>query len=247
LFWIGIALGHKDLTGQENVGFGHTRPLPPLSDGRVVVGDSGSGTIYDITESGAVSESTKVFEGISHPYGLVEFKGELYTSFSNNQHVGIAKVVPGERFNVEKHAFVYNFPVVVTMEPYRLLLGCGGSWQTTMMDGRLILGHAALGALFDVTSGGSFDELREKRYAWGLTQPLGMIIDPIDGNMYVCERSTGVIKRIPRDGGYSRFAEPFLAGFSEPSCIRFTAEGTRAYVCDRAMDTVYRVELEHQE
>ena len=194
-----------------------------------------------------MSASTKVFEGISHPYGLVEFKGELYTSFSNNQHVGIAKVVPGERFNVEKHPFVYNFPVVVTMEPYRLLLGCGGSWQTTMMDGRLILGHAALGALFDVTSGGSFDELREKRYAWGLTQPLGVIIDPIDGNMYVCERSTGVIKRIPRDGDYCRFAEPFLAGFSEPSCIRFTADGTRAYVCDRAMDTVYRVELEHQE
>jgi DNA-binding beta-propeller fold protein YncE len=225
----------------------HPGGILPLSDGRVWAADSGSGNIYDITQQEKVTESSLIFEGVPHPYGLVEFNNSVFTSFSNDSMVGIAEIIPGQQYSLERNAYVHGFPVVVTMEPYRTLMGCGGSWSTPTMDGRLLLGHAALGAIFDVTSGGSFEDLRNNRYAWGLNLPLGMITDPLDGNIYVTERSTGVIKRVPRAGGYSRFAEPFLAGFHEPSCIRFTPDGKRAYVCDRGWDTVYRIELEHQE
>lgn len=136
--------------------------------------------------------------------------------------------------------------MVKTLEPYPALLGCGGSWIATGMKDKVLLGHAALGAIFEVTAGGHFDELRAQRYTWGLTLPLGMITDPIDGNLYVTERGTGVIKRIPQAGGYARFAEPFIAGFAEPSCIRFMPDGSEAYVCDRAWNAVYRLELEYR-
>ncbi len=231
--------------GQHAWNLRHPGGILPLADGRILVADSGSGRIYDITTPGAASAAAIMFEGVDHPYGLFEFRRRIFTSFSNDTMVGIAEVVPGECFTTEKHAYVSNFPVVVTAEPYRKLLGCGGHWTGGIKDDRLLLGHAALGAIFDVTPGGTFDELRNRRYAWGLTMPLGMTTDPLDGSVYVAERTTGVIKRIPHAGGYSRFAEPILAGFQEPSCARFTPDGTYMYVCDRSWDTVYRVELEH--
>jgi hypothetical protein len=233
---------HLHAWGMNNPG-----GVQPLSDGRILVPDSGTGDIYDITEPGSVTKNKLLFSGVPHPYGLVEFKSRLFTSFSNKEMVGISEIKQGEQFHLEKHAFVDGFPVVPTMEPYRDVQGCGGSWATAVKDDRLLLGHAALGTVFDVThsEGQSFDKLRSNRFAWGLTSPLGMTIDPIEGNLYVCERTTGVIKRIAQSGGYSRFADPFLAGFQEPSCLRFAADGSTAYVCDRALGTVYRIELEH--
>jgi DNA-binding beta-propeller fold protein YncE len=213
-------------------------------DGRVLVADSGSGQIHDLTEGGAASGETLVFEGVSNPYGLIEFEDSIFTSFSDNQMVGITDVVPGGQFD-DDSLYVWDFPVVVTAEPYRWHMGCGGSWPSMPMAGKFLLGHAGLGAVFDVTGGGSYEELRERRFAWGLTLPLGMAVDPRSEDLYVAERSTGTIKRIGHDGGYARFAQPLIAGFQDPSCIRFAADGERAFVCDRAVDAVYRLELEY--
>jgi len=160
----------------------------------------------------------------------------------------MAYIEPGEQFTEERHAFVSGFPSVLTTEPYRYMMACNQTWGGVKTDDdQLLFIHGALGAIFNVTMGGTYTELRDRKFAWGLTTPLGMIVDPLDHNIYVCERSTGTIKRIARDGGYSRFAEPLVAGFQDPSCIRFTPDGARAYVCDRAVDAVYRVELEHHD
>lgn len=219
--------------------------IQPISDGRILVADAGAGAIVDVSEPGKVTSDNVLYDGISHPYSLVEFQGRLLVSFSDNSMVGMAEIRPGSRYSLDD-LFVYGFPVVKTMEPYPALLGCGGSWSGVLLNDRLILAHAALGAVFDVTTGGSFDELRSSRYAWGLTLPLGMTVDPLDGNLYVTERGAGVIKRIPKTGGYARFAEPFIAGFAEPSCIRFMPNGQTAYVCDRSWNAVYRINLEHR-
>lgn len=216
----------------------------PTADGRVLVADSGSGQVHDLTSGGSASAETLLFEGVSNPYGLVEFEERIFTSFSDNQMVGITDIVPGSRFS-DDSLYVWDFPVVVTAEPYRWHMGCGGSWPGMPMAGKFLLGHAGLGAVFDVTGGGSYEELRERRFAWGLTLPLGMAVDPTDEDLYVAERGTGTIKRIGHDGGYARFAQPLIAGFQDPSCIRFAADGKRAFVCDRAVDAVYRLELEH--
>lgn len=219
--------------------------IQPISDGRLLVADAGADAIVDVSEPGEVTADAVLYEGVSHPYSLIEFQNRLLVSFSDNDMVGMAEVRPGGRYALDD-AFVHGFPVVKTLEPYPALLGCGGSWTGVIIDDRLILAHSALGAIFDVTSGGSFDELRASRYAWGLTLPLGMTVDPIDANLYVTERGTGTIKRIPKTGGYARFAEVFIAGFSEPSCIRFMPDGSEAYVCDRSWNAVYRLELERR-
>ncbi len=219
--------------------------IQPVSDGRLLVADAGADAIVDVSKPGKVTADAVLYEGVSHPYSLIEFQKRLLVSFSDNHMVGIAEVRPGKRYSFDD-AFVHGFPVVKTMEPYPALLGCGGSWTGVLLAGRLILAHSALGAIFDVTAGGSFDELRASRYAWGLTLPLGMTVDPIDGNLYVTERGTGAIKRVTKTGGYARFAEVFIAGFSEPGCIRFMPDGSEAYVCDRAWNAVYRLELERR-
>jgi hypothetical protein len=219
--------------------------IQPISDGRILVADAGAGTIVDVSEPGEVTASDVLYEGVSHPYSLIEFQQRLLVSFSDNFMVGMAEIKPGGRYSLDD-AFVHGFPVVKTLEPYPALLGCGGSWAGVILDDRLILAHAALGAIFDVSAGGSFDELRGSRYTWGLNLPLGMTVDPLDHNLYVTERGTGVIKRIAKSGGYARFAEPLITGFSEPSCIRFMPDGSEAYVCDRAWNAVYRLELERR-
>lgn len=224
-------------------GMQHPGGIHQLSNGRVIAADSGTGKIYDISKGGTASESNLIFTGVPHPYGIIEYQGGIYTTFSNNSMAGIAKIQEGEKYVREKHTYVTGFPVVLTLEPYRTLVGCGGSWTGSGFGNRLLFSHSALGAVFDVTNGGVYEELRDNLYAWGLDRPLGMTTDPIDGHVYICERGAGVIKRIHPNGGYSRFAEPLLAGFRDCSCIRFTKDGKFAYICDRAVGTVYRAEL----
>lgn len=225
-------------------GLEHPGGLLQTSAGKILATDSGSGRIYEISDGGTVSDDDVVFSGVPHPYGLAEFSGRLFTSFTTDAMAAIAVVEPGKEFS-DEHMYAYDFPVVIPSEPYRYLFGCGGSWPTAASQaGRLYMAHKALGAIFDVTSGGSYADLRNSQYAWSLNGPLGMTLDPIEDHLYVCETASGMIKRISKEGGYSRFAQVLVAGFQEPSCIRFTKDGRQAFVCDRAVGTVYRLELE---
>lgn len=226
-------------------GLQHPGGILPTSDGRILVADSGAGTVSEISGGGGVKSADVLMAGLSNPYGLVEFRGSLYSSFSDDRHVGMARVVEGESFDEERDSFVRDFPVVTPSEPYYRMGGCGGDWPGVIKDDELLLGHSALGAIFNVTEGGSFSELRGRRWAWGFNLPLGMTTDPVDHDLYVVERGTGVIKRLA-SSGYGRFAEPLIAGFRDPSCIRFTPDATAAYVCDRALGTVYRLSLERR-
>ncbi|RRA99225.1 hypothetical protein EHT25_26900 [Larkinella rosea] len=222
-------------------GMKHPGGITQLKNKRIIAADSGTGKVYDISAGGNAGDYTKIFEGISHPYGVIEFRNKLYTSFSNNEMSGIAQIEEGQIFDFKTHAYVFGFPVVLTLEPYRSLAGCGGSWSTAVLDDKLMFSHAALGAIYDVSEGGSYDQYRNSLYAWGLNLPLGMTIDPINRQLFVCERGNGDIKIINIHGGYSRFAQPLVTGFKDCSCIRFIKDGSIAYVCDRAVGTVYKL------
>jgi hypothetical protein len=219
----------------------HPGGILPLSDGRILVADSGSGDVHDITKSGPAKRSGRVFCDVPNPYGLVEFGGSVYLSFFDRGSLGLIEVDDGASFRTED-AFVRGFPCVTTTEPYPGIEAYGGSWPTERKGDLLLLGHSALGAIWDVTSGGTFDELRNSRFAWGLTSPGGMISDPSGEKIYVTERMTGVIREVA-EPGYARFARPLLAGFKEPTCLRFTADASVLYVADKALGAIYRARL----
>lgn len=226
-------------------GLSHPAGILPTQDGRILVAESGTGRILDITEPGDVSDKTTVFSGVPRPYGLTEVNGEIFVTFSNGAMAGMSRVEPGGEFPGASAAFVRDFPVVLSSEPYPEMRGCGGSWVNVYVDGRLLFCHKGLGAIFDATDGGTFMDLREQRFAWGLDAPLGMWVDPVEDRLLVVEQGTGVVKRLAREGGYSRFAEPVLAGFDEPSCVRISLDGTAMFVCDRARGTVYKADVDY--
>lgn len=228
---------------------GLTNPsgIHPIAADTLLVANSGSGQIKQVALGRGVAaiSATTVVEKLSNPYGIFELQGELFTTFSNNRMAGICRIKPGKDFE-DSDIFVSNFPVVVQSEPYPHLAGCGGSWSGgDGGSGTMFFSHYALGAVFDVSNGGTYEDFREKRFAWALSGPLGFIMDPIDGDLYVVEKGSGVIKRISKQGGYSRFAQPLIAGFQEPSCIRFLPDGSAAYVCDRSWGAVFKLDLKH--
>jgi hypothetical protein len=230
--------------GEYLRGLSYPGGILPLSSGKVIVADSGAGAVYDVTRSGDVSRQSALFDGIPNPYGLVELRDRIYVSFFEEGSLGIAVLEEGESFDHDR-AFVSRFPCATTAEPFPQVEAYGGSWPAARRGDQLLLGHSSLGTIWDVTHGGTFDDLRNERFAWGLDAPGGMIADPLDDELYVVERRTGVVRRIA-DPGYARFAEPLLAGFHEPSCLRFTEDGRELFVADKAWGAIYRIELEHE-
>lgn len=232
-------------SGVRASGLAHPAGIIETSDGRVFVCDGGHGVgaVFDITKAGEVG--APFFSGLPNPYGLVTWRGSLWAGYAHVEGVGLAEVTEGGSFGNQRDQFVWGFPVVLQSEPYPVLMGCGGSWPTIVTEDRVMLGHRALGAIYDVSAGGSFENFRDDPFAWGLDQPLGMTVDPIEQRIAVTELRTGAIRLLNSVGGYSRFAQPLLVGFQSPSCIRFTQRGDIAFVCDRSVGTVYRVEFDH--
>ena len=213
----------------------------PVSDGRLLVADSGAGTVVDITKSGSAGKSDVIFDGTPNPYSLVEFDGRVFVSFYEDGAVGIVEVREGHTFR-SSDAIVHDFPCVYRVEPFPSPEAYGGSWATTAFGNRLLMSHSELGSIFDVSKGGSYSQLRHDRFAWGLSAPGGMIGDPYFDELYVCERRLGAVRRITK-GGYARFARSLVTGFKEPSCIRFSSDGSQAFVVDKSWGAIYRVEL----
>lgn len=230
--------------GVHTAGLAHPGGILPHGD-RILVADSGGGKIFDITKAGPAERNDIVSDGFPSPYGLVEFAGRLLVSYFEKGSLGIAEVSAGARFD-RKKSHVSDFPCSTTAEPFPQVEAYGGSWPTARKGDQLLLGHSSLGTVWDVTRGGNFDKLRNSRFAWGLNAPGGMIADPLDEDLYVVERRSGVVRRLS-EPGYARFSEPLLAGFEEPSCLRFTTDGRQLFVADKAWGAVYRVSLERVE
>lgn len=208
-------------------------------EGRLLIADTGNGNIYQTAGMGGTDS---IVGKVPNPYGLVAFQGRVLVSYFTDGTVGLVdlKELDGG-FSVDA-AEVADFPCITVSEPFREVEAYGGSWSATGLQGRLLLCHAGLGTIFDVTGGGTFSDLRHNRFAWGLNGPAGMIADPNDDELYVCEKGTGVIRHLVYPG-YARFSDPLLAGFLEPVCIRFNGHGDKAYVADRAAGSVYVAEL----
>ncbi|QXJ32322.1 YncE family protein [Saccharolobus shibatae] len=229
----------------------HPAAILPHKD-RILVADAGFNAILDITEGGDQSRP-KVVAKISGPYGLAVYHNEIYATFSTQTESGIVKI--GKNEEVIRH--VTGFPVVPSMwsKIYKLISPCN-KWETppTADLDILIFGHGGLGKLYDASHGGDFNYLeRSNVLVNGLSEPIGMIYNRHDKNLYVVESKGADVKsvsleelKIARDTHEPidlRLRAPIVSGFYEPRCVRFSDDGKIMYVCDIAAGVIWKVKI----
>lgn len=218
--------------------------LTTYQGNRILVADVGADAILDITGGGDASGARAIYEGAPGPYGLVQHGDrDLCTTFSTPSETGVLRFQEGQPFLAE-HRWAFGFPVGRSDLPYFVgTYKCPKNWAVDVFDGRLFFAHGLLGAIFDLTESTSFSNLMERggAWAWGLEKPLGMAVNPVDKCLYVAERGTGSVRRIPHDGGDMRHVPPVVSGFLEPSCLRFTSDGLSLFVCDMYGCCVWKV------
>jgi glucose/arabinose dehydrogenase len=208
---------------------------------RIVVADTGRSQIFEITDGGQFADAAPV-ASIPGVYGIVEMDNALYAVYSTDTENGIT-AVDGSSFAPETAHFG-KFPNGSRDHPSYLpgMVACPSNWAALAFDdSRMLYVHSGLGAIYDVSKPGSFDTETPK-FAEGLHRPLGMIYQPVTNLLYVAERGTGSIKPVPKEGCLDmRFVPPVASGFRQPSCLRFSPDGTMMYVCDMAENVVWRV------
>lgn len=180
---------------------------------------------------------------VPSPYGLTEFGGQLYSTYSDDTQNGIVAIKEGEAF-AEEHLYAHSFPnAAVEHAPYfDKPLARPQNWKSIAFEERFLYVHSALGTIYDVSSPATFS-VGLPRFAWGLDHPLGIIYHPVDDLLYVTERGTRSVKALPPTGGIdARLLPPIAAGFRSPSCVRFDRDGAM-FVCDMDGCSVWRVDF----
>lgn len=222
--------------------------LTNYNGNRIVVADTGQRAIIDITGGGDATAAPRIFREVPGPYGLLSFGESTFTTFSTELENGLAHITEGESFT-EDTIRVRGFPNGLRETPYFLSPsnreGECGCWTALGYHGHLLYLHAGLGMVFIVDGHNEYSpEL--PILARGLAKPLGMITHPTNGLLYVAERKAGSVKAVPSEieGIDMRYVPPIVAGFKEPSCVRFTADGSSMFVCDMSACCVWRVEME---
>lgn len=229
----------------------HAAAILPYKD-KILVADAGFNAILDITEGGDESRP-KVVAKISGPYGLTSYHDEIYSTFNTQVESGIVKISKnGEIIN-----YVTNFPAVPSIwsRIYKLLSGCN-KWEVVVPAGMdlLIFGHGSLGKLYNASDGGDFIHLEQNKVlVKGLNEPIGMIYNKIDQNLYIVESKTADIKsvnleelKIAKDSHEPldlRLRTPVVSGFYEPRCVRFSEDGKIMYVCDITAGVIWKTKI----
>lgn len=180
---------------------------------------------------------------------MVTFKNRLFATYTNRETNGLTEVpeasARGTQTFALSQAHAPGFPLGVSEHPYYLgLSGACGSWTGTVACNRLLLAQSTFGIIWDVSERGQFDGNKQKRFAYGLTKPVGMIYHPESDFVFVAESGTGCIKAVPNAPETDmRFIPPVVTGFKEPRCVRFAKEGRTMFVCDMSSCCVWRIEL----
>lgn len=218
-----------------------------LDDGRILASDRLTEYVYDITSGDKATP--KVFaSGLTFPYGLVKFNEMLFVTEDNVSgfESRLANISRGGRLSAASiHA--HGLPIGRTEYMGReSQIMRNGSWSGTGTFGRLLLANGHLGKLFDVTKKFSFKPNGKKpveAFAWGFGSPLGMHSNPKNGHLYVADTTRAVIYEVTEKGGDFSFAPAFATGFVEPSCIRWNATGSTAFVCDKRAGIVFKIDV----
>lgn len=228
----------------------------PLDDGRILVAENWSDRIAEISKGGDLSASTPYMTGRSNPYSLTKHikngKSCIYVSeHYNGRNSWISDITdPANPFE-----YVTNIPARPGAAPL-VPWGKFADWQKYASAGCVInwggggtsahyISVGGMGQILDVYSqGGDYIDLikSNKAVAWDLGR-LGAIKEhPTNGLLYAVEPERGdVISIDPKNPRNQRFEPPVVRGFSNPSCLRFSADGKTMYVCSQGEGVVWAV------
>jgi len=216
---------------------------------QIIVADTGQGKIFDITTGGSIDDCPVVASGVPGPYGLALYQGDLYSTFSDHRQNGLLNVeILRNTGCVEDATTIAGFPNGLREMPYFLSptqeQGECGSWTALGVGDQFLYLHAGLGAVYNVKGFARYS-VDVPIICRGLNKPLGMLVHPKTGYLFVVERGGGTVKVVPKSQFATdmRYVPPIAAGFREPSCLRFSADGQTMFVCDVGACCIWRVDI----
>ena len=232
----------------------------PRKTGEILVAEMWGGTVRDISSGGDVSDNDAWIDRLSGPYSLAEKTDEggtrtFVTESYNGRDAWLSEITDEKLLkrridNIPvKPGFVGQTPLDSWPSGWQkyALGNCVKNWQDTdSKSNSHYLAISDMGQVLEITDadGDYMSLIKEKRaIAWGLGQVGALKHHPHNGLLYITQPSSGEIYALNPDKPQNyHFLPPVVKGFKYPSCIRFSPDGSRMYVCDQADGVIWQVQ-----
>ena len=228
----------------------------PLDDGKILVAENWGGRVKDISQGGDVSSLQPYIDNRSNPYSLVKtVKNGVDRIYVSEHYNGRDSWISDITSPEAPFEYVKNIPArpgAAGVVPLNHLdewqkyasTGCVINWQGGGNNAHY-LAVGSLGQILDVYQGGGeyIDLLKNKKaIAWDLGR-LGAIKEhPSNGLLYAVEPERGDVVEIdPKKPQNYRFKPPVVRGLSEPTCLRFSYDGSVMYICSKGDGVVWQM------
>lgn len=245
------------------VGLQGPAAILPQED-RILVSESWAGRVVALPLAGGDATEAETYAGnLSVPYGLSQdSSGRVFVSEKPDRFRSQLTEISEGPQGIDRRAFVTNIPIQPA-PPGRAPLdtyptdewdryaagGCSADWPDFSGPDRLFaVGYLGL-IVRALPDGGDFLDMMathqdEVLVAWGLQRTAGMKFNPKDGRYYVTQPEAGSVLVVDpeRPGNYA-LTPPVVRGLNQPSCVRFSPDGTEMFVCASGDGVVWRIRL----
>ncbi|MFC0596202.1 hypothetical protein ACFFFP_08510 [Thermus composti] len=238
--------------------------IRPTGEGKVLVAETWGGTITDIANGGDARKLPKLATNLKGPYTLAILKKKIFVSESRSIFMTQITCLTLADRGIEPKVYISDIPArhgepgltppeswPDKWEKYAAA-GCVKNWIDDAA-GRdfFYLAVGNLGQIFRIKP----DEMPEQityselidhpntLVAWGLHRLGGMRFHPPSGLLFAVQPEMGEVIAIdPAKPGNYHFQPPVVRGFRMPTCVRFSQDFDKMYVCSSADGVVWQVE-----
>lgn len=235
----------------------------PQAD-RILVSESWAGRVAELPlDGGDATIASTYADGLAAPYGLSQdASGRVFVSEKADRFRTQITEITHSDGKVDLKPFVTNIPIQAAppgrgpLDSYSdgtwevLSAGaCSATWPDFSGPYRAFaVGY--LGLICRARSeGGDLLEMiathpDETLVAWGLQRTAGMKFNPADGRFYVIQPDSGSVLVVDAEvpANYA-LTPPVVRGLNQPSCVRFSPDGTEMFVCASGDGVVWRIRL----
>lgn len=254
-----------DMRDAEPFAYGLEGPAAILpQDDHILVSESWAGRVVALPLGGGDAGDAPAYaEDLSVPYGLSQDRsGRIFVSEKADRFRSqLTELVEGAG-GKETRPFVTNIPIQPAA-PGRAPLGtyptgewdryaaggCSADWPDfSGPDRAFAVGYLGLIVRARPEGGDFLDTLAkhpdEMLIAWGLQRTAGMKYNAADGRYYVTQPEAGSVLVVDPDAPANyALTPPVVRGLNQPSCVRFSPDGTEMFVCASGDGVVWRIRL----